>query len=377
MKIESDPALPKSENWNVPSVMATVGPTLEKAEDLQLAIKAGAGWLRLPCGYRQRPHIQNSRAIRLAAEQVGIPVQLLLDLPSSRPRTGNMQELRLAVGDRVIFWDPEISAEAPTEQQYSPVPLPGLLELLREIQLRHRMWFCDGRLNFIVESIRESSLIARMENGAISLKSSNSIFLPDSPSPFAVMTSPDRELLSSMAQAGVFPDWVALSLIGSPEDVAAGRKAARELLGRDVRIMAKFETIAAVEAAREIIREADGIMVARGDLGLAIGYVRLPEVQEQLVKAARRAGKVTVVATQVLEMFAQTGIPQRAELSDLSLIARQRADAVMLGKETVFSPRPIECIRLAREVMAYETRRFEKSARPSKRTRAQALMVDK
>jgi pyruvate kinase len=239
------------------------------------------------------------------------------------------------------------------------------------------MWFCDGRLNFVVESIRESSLIARMENGAISLKSSNSIFLPDSPSPFAVMTSPDRELLSSMAQAGVFPDWVALSLIGSPEDVVAGRKAARELLGRDVRIMAKFETIAAVEAAREIIREADGIMVARGDLGLAIGYVRLPEVQERLVKAARRAGKVTVVATQVLEMFAQTGIPQRAELSDLSLIARQRADAVMLGKETVFSPRPIDCIRLAREVLAYETRRFEKSARSSKRTRAQALMVDK
>jgi pyruvate kinase len=123
--------------------------------------------------------------------------------------------------------------------------------------------------------------------------------------------------------------------------------------------MAKFETVAAVDSAAEIIDEADGIMVARGDLGLAVGYVRLPGIQEQLVAAARRAGKITIVATQVLEVFAETGLPLRAELSDLSLVARQRADAVMLGKETVYSPRPIECIRLAREVMAYETRRFE------------------
>jgi pyruvate kinase len=108
-------------------------------------------------------------------------------------------------------------------------------------------------------------------------------------------------------------------------------------------------------------------MVARGDLGLAIGYVRLPEVQERLVAAARRAGKPAVVATQVLEVFAATGLPQRAELSDLSLIARQRAAAVMLGKETVFSPHPIDCIRLAREVLSHETRRFQAQAQAAAR----------
>jgi len=89
-------------------------------------------------------------------------------------------------------------------------------------------------------------------------------------------------------------------------------------------------------------------------------------VQEKLIELGRRAGKATVVATQVMEGFAETGLPQRAELSDLSLIARQRAHAVMLGKETVFSPRPIECIRLATELLAYETRRFEAAARPRK-----------
>lgn len=365
MKIESNIESLATEHWKAPTVMATVGPTLEKPDDLRRAIEAGARWFRLPCGYRDRPHIDNARAVRLAAAQVGIPVDLLLDLPSSRPRTGVMQELRLATGDRVLFWDPEVSPNAPAQPQASPVPLPGLAQLLKQVKPRHRMWFCDGRLSFIVESTAESSLVARMEEGMIPLKSSNSIFLPDSPSPFATITPQDHELLSMMAQDGVLPDWVALSLIDSPEDVTAGRKAVRELLGRDVRIMAKFETAFAVQSARQIIGEADGIMVARGDLGLAIGYLRLPEVQERLVKAARRAGKVAIVATQVLEMFAQTGIPQRAELSDLSLVARQRADAVMLGKETVFSPRPIECIHLAQEVLAHETRRFEKSARSS------------
>jgi pyruvate kinase len=169
------------------------------------------------------------------------------------------------------------------------------------------------------------------------------------------------------------PEWVALSLIASPEDVRLARQEARKILGRDFRVMAKFETLAAVECAEEIIRESDGLMVARGDLALAVGYIRVPEVQEFLVAAARRAGKVSVVATQVLEGFAETGLPQRPELSDLSLIARQRAGAVMLGKETVYSPRPIECIRLAVEVLTHETRRFEAESRlPRSRGRRRA-----
>jgi pyruvate kinase len=225
------------------------------------------------------------------------------------------------------------------------------------------MWFCDGRLSFLVEELQPGAVLARLEQGTIPLKSSNSLFLPDTRSPFAVFTPYDRELLTAMAAANLLPDWVALSLIGSPADVRAGRKEIRSLLGLSVRVMAKFETTSAVDSAARIIDEADGIMVARGDLGLAVGYVRLPGIQEQLVAAARRAGKITIVATQVLEVFAETGLPLRAELSDLSLVARQRADVVMLGKETVFSPRPIECIQFAREVLTFETRRFENSSR--------------
>lgn len=342
--------------------MATLGPTLEKEDDLLKAIQAGAHWFRLPCGYRQRPHLENARAVRAAAERAGQSVQLLLDLPSSRPRTGTMAELRLAVGEQVLFWDPESCDAAPAKNGTLTVPLPGLADLMDKLVPTQRMWFCDGRLNFVVDELQSRAVLARMVQGTIPLKSSNSLFLPDSPEAFAPITALDRDLLRTFADARLRPDWVALSLIASPEDVRDGTQAVREHFLEQVRVMAKFETTQAVERAGEIIDAADGLMVARGDLGLAVGYIRLPEVQEHLVQAGRSRGKPVVVATQVLETFSETGLPQRAELSDLSLIARQRADAVMLGKETVFSPRPLDCIRLARDVLTHETRRFEAEA---------------
>jgi pyruvate kinase len=347
--------------------MASIGPTLEKPEDLGQAIEAGARWFRFPCGYRQRPHVENARAVRSASAAAGVPVRLLLDLPSSRPRTGKMQELRLNVGDRVRFWDPEATNVIPAENGVRAVPLPGLSHLIPKIAPGQRMWFCDGRLSFVVQTIEAGDLLAKLERGTIPLKASNALFLPDSPSAFAILTAEDRALLQAFAAEKIIPDWVALSLISSPEDVRDGRRETVGLLGQPVRMMGKFETQEALACAEGIIAESDGIMVARGDLGLALGYQRLPEAQERLVAAARQAGKVSVVATQVLEVFAETGLPQRAELSDLSLIARQRVDALMLGKETVFSPRPIECIRFACEVLTYETRRFEAAEKDQRR----------
>ena len=342
--------------------MATVGPTLEKEEDLRSAIAAGASWFRLPGGYRQRPHVENSRSIRAASDLSGVPIQLLLDLPSSRPRTGTMQELRVSVGTQVLFWDPEEGSEHFGQNGTAHVPLPGLAALVPKLKLRHRIWFCDGRLSFVIDELRDGCVVARMEKGTIALKSSNSIFLPDSPSPFTMMTAQDNALLQSFRANNIIPDWIALSMVSSAEDVQYGRRKLQQELGAKPKVMAKFETEQALGEIEEIVEQADGIMVARGDLGLAVGYIRLPEAQEKLVAAARHAGKPVVVATQALEVFAETGLPQRAELSDLSLIARQRADAVMLGKETVFSPRPIECIRFAAQMLAYETKRFETAA---------------
>jgi thymidylate kinase len=174
-----------------------------------------------------------------------------------------------------------------------------------------------------------------------------------------MVTEDDLTLLDRFAQSGIVPDWVALSLISAPEDVLAGREKIELHLGQRVRVMAKIETQAAVDGVESILEVADGAMVARGDLGPAVRFIGLPEAEARIVVVARHAGKPVVVATQILEYYAENGVPLRAEISGLSLIARENPDAIMLGKETVFSPRPIDCIRFATEVLTYETRRLE------------------
>ncbi|MGA2256125.1 MAG: pyruvate kinase [Thermoguttaceae bacterium] len=363
----------------VPEIMATIGPTLEKPEDLRKAVEAGARWFRLPCGYRQRPHLENARDIRAVAAEVDVPVRLLLDLPSSRPRTGAMKDLQLETGARILLWDSHRQAEPPVEAGAVSVPLPQLHGLLDKIAPCHRVWFCDARLEFIVEDVRGDGVLARLNRGAIPLKASNSIYLPDSASPFTMVTEDDLALLDRFAQAGVVPDWVALSLISTPEDVVAGRAKIDHCLGKPVCVMAKIETQSAVDRVESILEVADGAMVARGDLGPAVRFIGLPEAEERIVAAARRARKPVVVATQILEYYAENGIPLRSEISGLSLIARENPDAIMFGKETVFSPRPIDCIRFATELLTYETRRLEaermKFLRPSAASMGRPFLV--
>ena len=225
-------SLSASSSRAIPEIMATLGPTLEKPEDIKRAIEAGAYWFRFPCGYRQRPHLENARTVRAASAEVGVPVRLLLDLPSSRPRTGKMEELRLTIGDRVRFWDPEGSDLNPARNCVFLVPVPGLAHLIPKLAPGQHMWFCDGRLSFVVEALEQTSALARLEYGTIPLKSSNALFLPDSPSPFVVLTPDDRALLKTFAAESIIPDWVALSLIASPDDVRAGRREASDYWAR-------------------------------------------------------------------------------------------------------------------------------------------------
>jgi pyruvate kinase/thymidylate kinase len=353
----------EAEMKRAPEIMVTIGPTLESPEDIRRAVEAGARWFRLPCGYRQRPHVQNAQDVRRIAAETCVPLQLLLDLPSSRPRTGKMEELRLEIGARVLFWDSEQLTAPPAEKDVAPIPLPGLQGLLDKISCGNRVWFCDGRLEFVADEVRGDVLYAHLDRGLIPLKTSNSIYLPDSPSPFTMITAADLALLQGFSAAGVLPDWVALSLVGSAQDVVDGRAELRSQFSGEVHVMAKIETSEAWEDIDSILKEADAIMVARGDLGPAVEFIHLPEAQEELVAAAKRAGKPVVVATQILEYFAEAGVPQRSELSGLSLLALQGPDVIMLGRETVFSPRPIECINLARDVLTYETCRFHSARR--------------
>ena len=293
------------------------------------------------------------------------PLRLLLDLPSSRPRTGPMADLPPSIGQMIVLHDSELAGDPPTGDERLLVPLPGLKSLLGKLAPGQRMLFLDGRVELKIETVRDTSVSARWQRGEFPLKAGNSVFLPDSRSPFIMVTPEDMVLLRAFAEDGSVPDWVALSLVSSIEDVIAGRAAVQSVFSKPVRIMAKIETRAGVEDHKTILQAADGLMVARGDLGQAVPFEELPQVQEELVASARTMGKPAVVATQFLEVFAETGVPQRSELSDLALAARQQAAAIMLGKETVYSKRPIESIRMAASVLAAEARHREGSTHPA------------
>jgi pyruvate kinase len=348
---------------SVPEIMVTVGPTLETPEQFAEAVAAGARWFRLPCGYRQRPHLANAKAVREISAKTGTPLKLLLDLPSSRPRTGTMETLSLAVGTHVKFIDAASVPAAGSAPGVVCVPLPGLNTFLDKLAVGQRMWFCDGRLEFHIIHCGPDGVLGCLQRATVPLKTGNAIGLPDSPNPYTMITPEDGELLASFAAAGVTPDWVAISLVSSAQDVEAGQEEVRRHFKAPVRIMGKIETAAAVEAAEAIFRVSDGIMVARGDLAPALDFVGLPGVQEDLVATGRRMGKLVVVATQILEVFAEEGVPSRAELAGLSVLAQQCPEVIMLGKETVFSRRPIECIQMARKMLTHEVQRLEAKSR--------------
>jgi pyruvate kinase len=340
-------------------IMATVGPTLEKEDDLRKAAESGARWFRLPFGYRHRDHRAHARIVAALREKFDPPLCLLLDLPSSRPRTGAISDLPPSIGQVVVLYDPEVPGDPLKGDELLRVPLPGMKALLGKLAPGQRILFLDGRVELKVEAVSAASVSARWQRGELPLKAGNSVFLPDSRSPFIMVTPEDTVILRGLADDGSVPDWVALSLVSSAEDVATGRQAVQSVFGKPVRIMAKIETREGVEEHKTILKAADGLMVARGDLGQAIPFEELPHVQDELVAAARGLGKPAVVATQFLEVFAETGVPQRSELSDLALAARQRATAIMLGKETVYSKRPIESIRMAASVLAAEGRHLK------------------
>ena len=324
-------------------VMATIGPTLETQEDINRAIDAGAHWFRLPIGYRFRDHVSHAQLVKNAAN--GRQVQLLFDLPSERLRVGTIEDTPLSVGTELWMSDP--SNEMQLRDGVHPCPIPGLGKFLACISNGCAVSLLDGRIGLRVVEVSATGILVQVIEGQGTLKSSNAVVFPGGEVVPALIGEDDRVILRKAIDGNVLPDWVALSMVASGSQLAAARAELSSLLGTDVKIMAKIETAAALQDRELIIAESDGVMIARGDLGQIVDVAMLPDIQRTWVAATRMAGKPVIVATQFLECFAESGFPQRCELTDLVNAGEQGATAVMLGKETVFSKRPIDAVQLA------------------------------
>lgn len=322
-------------------VMATIGPTLETAEDIASAIDAGAGWFRFPTGYRTRNHVAHALLVREVAKSKAADIKILFDLPSERLRLGIISPQEVSPGVKISFFDSE------REFLGDIIGIPGLGKIQESVAPGHRILALDGRITLRVLDFDSGILRTVVERGSGQLQTSNSVVFPDSSTCFSLFESADVELLLKAQSAGLVPDWIAFSMVTSVGQFDSAVTALRDFLPNSVRFMAKLETKEIISDNEAIIQASDGIMVARGDLGLVIAPEDMPQVQERLIEIAKAKNKPVIVATQFLENFAHNGIPQRCELTDLAAAAWQGASGIMLGKETVFSNYSIESIDLA------------------------------
>jgi pyruvate kinase len=212
-------------------------------------------------------------------------------------------------------------------------------EILTSVEAGDRLLIDDGRLQLKAVESDGRRIVATVVSGS-RISDRKGVSLPDTVLPVGALTEKDRKDLDAVLETGV--DWVALSFIQRPEDLAEARKIAR---GRAL-IMSKIEKPQAVARLAEIIELSDSLMVARGDLGVEMPLEAVPGIQKQITRAARRAGKPVVVATQMLESMISAPVPTRAEVSDVSIAVFEGADAIMLSAESAAGQYPVEAVAM-------------------------------
>ncbi len=280
---------------------------------------------------------------RQIARDISHPLAVLADLPGPRLRVLLCAPLMLGLGQDVAIG---LSAEVPADFHITEP------EALAELQAGQRVLLDDGRLLLRVKGSDATRVILSVEIGGLLLPNKG-INLPDTRLMMPALTPRDHAAVAAAAAAQV--DWLALSFVRSPADASELREAAR-MHGLEVPVLAKIERPEAVERAAEIVEAFDGIMVARGDLGVEIPLEQVPAVQKRLITLARTAGKPAVTATDMLDSMRSNPRPTRAEVNDVANAVYDGTDALMLSGETAVGQYPVAAVawmsRIAQETDA-------------------------
>ena len=315
---------------NYTKIIATLGPACSTLEQMRALIVAGADCFRLNMshggGERMQPLVDRAReAARL--ERLYIP--LLADIQGPKLRVGTLPPdgVTLLAGDPFLITARQVEGSA--LQVHSPYE-----GLARDVEPGATIVLADGTIEMVVERIDGPDVHCRLRNSG-RLYSNKGLNLPGRAVSIPTLTEKDREDLAFAAQAEI--DLVAISFVRSPDDIHT----ARELLGsRKTPVMAKLERPEALNRLDEILAVSDGIMVARGDLGVELPFERVPVLQKQILRRARALGKWSVVATQMLGSMVLSHRPTRAEASDVVNAVLDGADAVMLSEESATGAHP-------------------------------------
>ena len=340
-------------------IVATVGPASSSREMLMKLFETGVDVFRLNMSHGSHDEIaERHKIIREIEHQTGRPIGILADLQGPKLRVGHFADgpVTLEVGQSFRF---DLSDEAGGQTRVQ-LPHP---EIFAALKPGASLLVNDGKIRLTVTDCDAESADCVVEAGG-EISNNKGVNVPDVVLPLAALTEKDRRDLEFVLGLGV--DWLALSFVQRPEDVLE----ARELIGeRIVAVMVKVEKPACVARFDEILKLADGIMVARGDLGVEMDIAELPPLQKRMIRECRRAGKPVIVATQMLESMITSPVPTRAEVSDVANAIYEGADAVMLSAESAVGDYPVEAVAMmdgiARKVEREESYRRAIDAGPA------------
>ena len=311
-------------------IVATIGPASSGSERLRALFDAGVDVFRLNFSHGTHDeHRARFEEIRAVEAEVGRPIGILADLQGPKLRLGNFAggKAELPAGCHFRL---DLDTK-PGDTSRAPLPHPEVFEALHP---GTELLLDDGKVRLrVIDCGADFADTECLVGGTLS--DHKGVNVPGAVLPISAMTEKDRADLSFALGQGA--DWVALSFVQRPEDVAEGRK----LIGNAAGLMVKLEKPAAIRRLDEIIDLADALMVARGDLGVEMPPEDVPSVQKQIIHACRLAGKPVIVATQMLESMITAPTPTRAEASDVATAVYEGADAVMLSAETAVGQDPL------------------------------------
>ena len=321
-------------NYRKTKILATIGPSSEKITKIEKLILNGVDAFRINCSHTRESQIKNYvDNIRKVEKKLKKPIGILIDLQGPKLRIGEIKNnIPLKRGQKLLFINSKKSSKS------NEVPLPEE-KVFKSIKVNHPIFIDDGKIKLKVLKVSKNIIETKVLLEGV-LKSKKGINLPETVLKNSALTSKDKKNVKKGIELGV--DWIALSFIQSPEDI----KDLRKICKKNVSIMAKIEKPTALNHINKITELADGLMIARGDLGVELPIQDVPSWQKRIIREARMQGKPVVVSTQMLESMITSKTPTRAEVSDVATAVFEGSDAVMLSAESAIGDNPELAVKM-------------------------------
>lgn len=347
-------------------IIATLGPSSSSVEMIEKLHRAGADVFRINMSHTSHEKLRElHRAVRQVEARVERPIAILADLQGPKLRIGDFAGGAIELTDGSAFQldlDPALG-----DGDRVQLPHPEVFKVLESGQT---LLLDDGKIRLQVIEAEDGVAKTTVLDGG-KLSNHKGVNLPDTLLPIRALTAKDLSDLEQAVNIGV--DWIALSFVQRPEDLMEARKA---IAGR-AQLLAKIEKPAALQRLDEIIEQADALMVARGDLGVELPLEAVPGKQKQIIRAARKAGRPVVVATQMLESMIAAPVPTRAEVSDVATAVYEGADAIMLSAESAAGEYPVEAVTMMNRIAErVETDTYYRGIIEAQRTEPEPTTAD-